>query len=322
MRDGWRDADEVSVISGCFQKPPAPAGGLAWAAVCGGRSGAARDMGLGVRAAVLLLDHHRWLPNPPRASVSEAVSSAMVTCARRGCGADLSPAAAAAASAAPCLFHPGAPVFHEGLKSWSCCKDINKPVMEFDQFMAIAGCTTANAHTTEKQALPAPADTPAQAAAAAASHVTEDGTEVFGSAPAPSEQTPQQPVTQPLTGANLSAAQLAAVAQKKGAKGTPPEEEADPPAADAAGAVPDGTKCKRNGCGHTAQGTSTGARCRADESCSYHPGVPIFHEGSKVRAPLASANHCSGTALTRRDETRRDNKFGGKEGGWRGGALT
>lgn len=28
-------------------------------------------------------------------------------------------------------------VFHEGLKSWSCCKEKNKPVMEFDQFMAI-----------------------------------------------------------------------------------------------------------------------------------------------------------------------------------------
>lgn len=28
-------------------------------------------------------------------------------------------------------------VFHEGLKSWSCCSDVNKPVMEFDQFMTI-----------------------------------------------------------------------------------------------------------------------------------------------------------------------------------------
>jgi hypothetical protein len=27
--------------------------------------------------------------------------------------------------------------FHEGMKSWSCCKDVNKPVMEFDQFMKI-----------------------------------------------------------------------------------------------------------------------------------------------------------------------------------------
>ena len=28
-------------------------------------------------------------------------------------------------------------VFHEGLKSWSCCNIVNKPVLEFDQFMQI-----------------------------------------------------------------------------------------------------------------------------------------------------------------------------------------
>lgn len=28
-------------------------------------------------------------------------------------------------------------VFHEGLKSWSCCKDVNKPELEFEEFMKI-----------------------------------------------------------------------------------------------------------------------------------------------------------------------------------------
>lgn len=28
-------------------------------------------------------------------------------------------------------------VFHEGLKSWSCCKEINKPELDFDEFMKI-----------------------------------------------------------------------------------------------------------------------------------------------------------------------------------------
>lgn len=28
-------------------------------------------------------------------------------------------------------------VFHEGLKSWSCCADVNKPVLEFEAFMKI-----------------------------------------------------------------------------------------------------------------------------------------------------------------------------------------
>lgn len=32
---------------------------------------------------------------------------------------------------------PSHQVFHEGLKSWSCCKEINKPVLEFDEFVKI-----------------------------------------------------------------------------------------------------------------------------------------------------------------------------------------
>lgn len=28
-------------------------------------------------------------------------------------------------------------IFHEGLKSWSCCSDVNKPELDFDEFMKI-----------------------------------------------------------------------------------------------------------------------------------------------------------------------------------------
>ena len=38
-----------------------------------------------------------------------------------------------------CTFHPGGPIFHEGLKGWNCCK---KRVADFDEFMAIPGCAT------------------------------------------------------------------------------------------------------------------------------------------------------------------------------------
>ena len=36
-----------------------------------------------------------------------------------------------------CLYHSGGPVFHEGLKGWSCCQ---KRVVDFDEFMKIPGC--------------------------------------------------------------------------------------------------------------------------------------------------------------------------------------
>ena len=68
----------------------------------------------------------------------------MVLCKRRGCGVEFDPEA----KKARCQFHPGAPVFHEGLKSWTCCKDTNKPVLEFDQFLQIPGCAEADGHTT------------------------------------------------------------------------------------------------------------------------------------------------------------------------------
>lgn len=37
-----------------------------------------------------------------------------------------------------CNYHPGVPIFHEGLKYWSCCK---KKTTEFSLFLDQPGCT-------------------------------------------------------------------------------------------------------------------------------------------------------------------------------------
>jgi hypothetical protein len=42
-----------------------------------------------------------------------------------------------------CTYHPGAPLFHEGSKGYTCCK---RRVLEFDEFMKIEGCKTKNRH--------------------------------------------------------------------------------------------------------------------------------------------------------------------------------
>ncbi|KAI1098900.1 Pyruvate/Phosphoenolpyruvate kinase-like domain-containing protein [Jackrogersella minutella] len=42
-----------------------------------------------------------------------------------------------------CVHHPGAPIFHEGSKGYSCCK---RRVLEFDQFMKLEGCKTSSRH--------------------------------------------------------------------------------------------------------------------------------------------------------------------------------
>lgn len=41
----------------------------------------------------------------------------------------------------PCVYHPGVPIFHEGLKFWSCCQ---KRTSDFTAFMNQVGCETGN----------------------------------------------------------------------------------------------------------------------------------------------------------------------------------
>lgn len=56
----------------------------------------------------------------------------MPLCTHKGCGKEFDDN-----SLDDCVHHPGGPIFHEGLKSWSCCNDVNKPVLEFDEFIKI-----------------------------------------------------------------------------------------------------------------------------------------------------------------------------------------
>ncbi len=62
-------------------------------------------------------------------------------CRRRGCGVAYSKGTSRDGES--CVHHPGAPIFHEGSKGYSCCK---RRVLEFDQFMKITGCQTKPRH--------------------------------------------------------------------------------------------------------------------------------------------------------------------------------
>ncbi|KAF1828758.1 chord-domain-containing protein [Decorospora gaudefroyi] len=64
-----------------------------------------------------------------------------MTCRRKGCSATYN--GGDDRQGERCVHHPGAPIFHEGSKGWSCCK---RRVLEFDQFMNIEGCTTKDRH--------------------------------------------------------------------------------------------------------------------------------------------------------------------------------
>jgi hypothetical protein len=64
-----------------------------------------------------------------------------VGCKRRGC--DQKYNGDSSRKEESCVYHPGAPIFHEGSKGYSCCK---RRVLEFDQFMKLEGCTTKDQH--------------------------------------------------------------------------------------------------------------------------------------------------------------------------------
>ncbi|KOS20173.1 Cysteine and histidine-rich domain-containing protein [Escovopsis weberi] len=163
-------------------------------------------------------------------------------CVRQGCGREF------ADESEPCVYHPGPPIFHEGQKGWKCCKP---RVLTFDEFMDIPPCTIGKHSTTEK---PLPVEEKPQVDEAELARKIQEASTPIPSTPA--ARLPVQPAqhvpTPPLPA---------------------PESEDDDPSLE----IPDGAECRRRACG----AKYTKGSSREDEECVHHPGVPIFHEGSK-----------------------------------------
>lgn len=124
---------------------------------------------------------------------------------------------------------------------WKCCKP---RVLTFDEFMSIPPCTAGTHSTTDKPAQLE--EKPAEDEAALARKMAALGGNSSGAAPA---RVPVQPAQQA------------------------PETDDDDPGLK----VADGTECRRRTCGQRYRRGSA----REGERCVHHPGVPIFHEGSK-----------------------------------------
>ncbi|OAA68595.1 cord and cs domain containing protein [Niveomyces insectorum RCEF 264] len=164
-----------------------------------------------------------------------------------------------------CKYHPGPPVFHEGQKGWTCCKP---RVLTFEEFMSIPPCTEGKHSTTD---LPPKVEKKKQDPAILAA-----STEGLGPA------LPRTPISmptreRPATGSGPGTETTTAAAAPETASTPPPPPPPESDDDDPALAIPDGRLCRRRGCGVSyVKGAS-----REGESCVYHPGVPIFHEGSK-----------------------------------------
>ncbi|RFU35978.1 hypothetical protein B7463_g342, partial [Scytalidium lignicola] len=142
-----------------------------------------------------------------------------------------------------CSYHPGPPIFHEGQKGWKCCKP---RVLTFDEFLNIPPCTKGKHSTTD---IPPSIE-------------KTEPRELPVDLPTPQTQSPAPEITR------------APIAQPVNPATPPPppaESEDDDPSLE----IPQGAICRRKTCGAKYTGDREG------EKCVHHPGVPIFHEGSK-----------------------------------------
>jgi len=160
-----------------------------------------------------------------------------------------------------CVHHPGAPVFHEGYKSWSCC---GKKTTDFTEFLNMKGCTKGK-HNPEKA--PEPEKPPA-------SSKNDNNDEVvvsLGARPPTSAARCEDPLTKlnVVTTPSLKQA-LERAAKQQTTDGGEENSETNN------GVIAIGTACFNNGCMKTYQGEAS-----LVETCYYHAGQPIFHEGMK-----------------------------------------
>ncbi|KAI3632274.1 hypothetical protein MIR68_009380 [Amoeboaphelidium protococcarum] len=206
----------------------------------------------------------------------------MLKCLNKGCGREFIDSDNTDNA---CSYHSGPPVFHEGLKGWQCC---SKRVIEFDEFLQIPGCTTGRHQSSaDDDQVESPSQdqsnsndqksvhsaflekengTTDQNLQQKPSSVSSNGkTEVYGivQSQQAAEQSPLSSPTVKLSNANLESEQ---------------QIERDPVDA----IIKDGMVCKRNGCGYAYKvGDDEDDYKELNRTCHFHPGAPVFHEGSK-----------------------------------------
>ncbi|XP_067674465.1 cysteine and histidine-rich domain-containing protein 1-like isoform X2 [Haliotis asinina] len=186
---------------------------------------------------------------------------AEVQCYNKGCGQKFDPQNNPDDA---CTFHPGQPVFHDALKGWSCC---DKRSTDFTMFLNYPGCTK-GAHSNVKPVEPQKPK-------------TENPGEVVV-VQAPKQRDPIKPrnandrpsVDEPMTKLKLTVgATLKSALEKLTLQAN---DDKDSAVETTGNTIKIGTSCTNNSCKCTYQGEASDT-----ETCTYHPGVPIFHEGMK-----------------------------------------
>ncbi|KAG8390274.1 hypothetical protein BUALT_Bualt01G0066600 [Buddleja alternifolia] len=182
-----------------------------------------------------------------------------VRCQRIGCDAmfseDDNPNGA-------CTYHD-APIFHDGMKEWSCCKQRSH---DFSLFLEIPGCKTGK-HTTEKpvlaKAAPAPkqlVSTPTLATNLSSKDTCPRCRQGFFCSSHGSQARELNPKPSTATVCPPS-------------ESNPDLQETQPPRAKKIVNINQPQICKNKGCGQTFK-----EKDNHDTTCSYHPGPAVFHD--------------------------------------------
>lgn len=189
----------------------------------------------------------------------------LLQCYNKGCGSKYDPSTNTSES---CRYHPGTPVFHDAMKGWSCCK---KRSTDFTEFLNFPGCTS-GLHSNEKPVEPEKPkpevdipDTPEvePKPEMMKQKVVENLTE------RPSEDEPLQRLSVTVTPSLQKALD-------KHLQAMSIQCDKDKEITNDDGGVKVGESCKNNSCKATYQSPDSN-----NETCQYHPGVAIFHEGMK-----------------------------------------
>ncbi|XP_028756474.1 cysteine and histidine-rich domain-containing protein RAR1 isoform X2 [Neltuma alba] len=154
-----------------------------------------------------------------------------------------------------CLYHES-PIFHDGMKEWSCCK---KRSHDFSLFLEIPGCKTGK-HTTEKQVFAQPkkntVSAPAPAPASTTNASSRDSCSRCRQGFFCSDHGPQSKPLNPAV--NDSSESKASAVPKQ------PKKIVD---------INETQICKNKGCGKEFK-----EKDNHDTACNYHPGPAVFHD--------------------------------------------
>eukprot|EP00735_Rhodelphis_limneticus_P015500 TRINITY_DN9779_c0_g1::TRINITY_DN9779_c0_g1_i1::g.4813::m.4813 TRINITY_DN9779_c0_g1::TRINITY_DN9779_c0_g1_i1::g.4813 ORF type:complete len:247 (+),score=8.60,sp/Q9SE33/RAR1_ARATH/44.58/3e-57,sp/Q9SE33/RAR1_ARATH/41.94/2e-11,CHORD/PF04968.7/1.7e-27,CHORD/PF04968.7/1e-26 TRINITY_DN9779_c0_g1_i1:49-789(+) len=189
-----------------------------------------------------------------------------------------------------CTYHPGPPVFHDGMKEWGCCKQKH---FDFNDFTKIPGCAVGK-HTTEKPTQPKKATPPPSAAPILQTNIPDcswcrNGLECqvhqkttdcarcksgiecqLHKAPLNASNTGSGNTAMPVTGQSPTPSSASTSTPAPSATPTVAQKPSPPQPTVGADAV---VTCKRKGCGVKYKESDN-----HDGACHYHPGPPVFHD--------------------------------------------